>query len=221
MSDPTTTERPDKQDRGVTGQQVIPGMADELGYEAILLDGAKERFCWHYSIYKNGRAAYQHAHPGVTEATARSEASKLLKLPYISQRLEEIYKLRTAQYSDDREAVCNFFRTVLTFDRNELLDSNGGLRRLADIPMDVAAVLDIDVQIGRTGGTVALIKVPERRGAATELARILGMNNDKLHVTNDVTAMTDDELKAELERLAREVLSESDQEMPGDLHVAD
>ncbi len=196
--------------RGVTGQQTLTGLEGEMGYGAInLLSPEHERFCWHFATYGNGRAAYQHAYPDATEPTARSESSRLLKNPSISQRLDEIRQEMRDRYADTAEDVIRYHRTVLRFDRNDLLNSDGSMKALDEIPMDIAAVLDVDMQVvGKHAKEITLLKVPERRGAATELARIQGLYNDKLQVTNDVATLTDEQIREELDKLAREFLAE-------------
>lgn len=201
-------EKPVKIQRRVKGQRTLQGMEGEMGYDAIdLLSPEHERFCWHYATYGNGRAAYHYAYPEVSCSTAQSESSKLLKNPKVSQRLDEIRVEMKERYAATADDVIRYHNAVLRFDRSELLNSNGSLRSLHELPMDVAAVVDLDVVATKTGKS-ALLKIPTRASSAAELARIHGLYKDKLTLSGDVASMTEEEMKAELARLAKESLDE-------------
>jgi len=206
-------ERPPvKNPRKLRGQQVIPELTEIVGYESIdLLSPEHERFCWHYAIYGNGRAAYQHAYPNASNGTARAEASRLLAYSDVSSRLDEIRSEMNERHLASADDVIRYFCTVLRFDRSELLTKHGELKRLNELPMDIASVLDLDVQLGKSGH-VLVLKIPARGMAASQLARIHGLYNDKLKLTGNVSQLSEEEMKAELTQLAKEVLAEFEAE---------
>lgn len=112
------------------------------------------------------------------------------------------------RHTASADDVIHYLSTVLRFDRNELLNKLGKLKRLRELPLDIAAVLDIDVQLNKSGIQIPVMKIPGRASAAAELARIYGLYKDKLHLTGDVSKMSEEDMKAELERLAYETLEE-------------
>jgi len=199
-----------KSNRKLRGQQVIPELIGTIGYESIdLLSPEHESFCWHYAIHGNGRAAYQYAYPNAANSTARQNASKLLTNTNIISRLGDIRAEMTNRHGDSADDVIRYFSTVLRFDRNELLNKLGKLKRLHELPMDIASVLDIDVQLSKSGDQAAVLKVPARRLAAGELARIHGLYKDKMQLSADVPQMSEEEMKAELVKLAKETLADA------------
>jgi phage terminase small subunit len=196
-----------KSPRKLRGQQVLPELTEAVGYESIdLLSPEHERFCWHYAVYGNGRAAYQHAYPNASNGTARAEACRLLASPDVSNRLDEIRAEMNKRHIASADDIIHYLSTVFRFDRTELLDKRGSLKTLHDLPMDIAAVLDIDVQLNKSGIQIPVMKIPGRGSAAAELARIYGLYKDKLHLSGDLSKMSEEEAKAELKHLAYEVL---------------
>jgi gamma-glutamylcyclotransferase (GGCT)/AIG2-like uncharacterized protein YtfP len=208
-------QEPTKSKRGPKGQQTLKELEETMGYGAIdLLKPEHERFCWHYATYGNGRAAYQHAYPDVTEGTARSKASLLVTNNNIITRLDEIRTEMKERYATTADEVVRYHSAVLKFDRSELTDKLGSVKKLHELPMDVAALLDMEMQVTKGGGQVALLKIPTRSAAAAELARIHGLYKDKLQLTGDVAQMSVEEMKAELALLAKETLEALNAQAP-------
>lgn len=64
----------------------------------MALTASREAFCQHYAIHRKGPDAYRAAFnvkPSTTEASAATEASKLLAIPDIRQRIDELVTAQT------------------------------------------------------------------------------------------------------------------------------
>lgn len=181
-------------EHSVPGQSVLPGLAEELGYEAIVLKPVAERFCWEYVLRgDNGMRAYLKVKPGVKESTARVEASKLLTNPDVSLRIGQIREELRRRYRVTAEDVIEHHGRVLKIDRTEFLDEiTGKPKALADIDPEALSILEFDCQKDKDGEVVVLFKVPERHPAKVELARILGLHKDgKAAAEAGVTGLKD------------------------------
>lgn len=63
---------------------------------------AHHKFCEHYSEYSNATQAYLFAFPGVKYGTAKTEGSKLLTNPDISERIEQLKEEFECQFRQDK-----------------------------------------------------------------------------------------------------------------------
>lgn len=164
----------------VPGQVVLPGMAEEMGYETIVLKPWIERFCWEYVLRgDNGQRAFLKVKPGVKESTARVEASKLLTNPDVRGRIAQIREELKRRYRVTAEDVIEYHGRVLKTDRTQYLEERTGKpKRLDDIDLEAASILEFDCQKDKDGDVVVLFRVPKRHESAVELARIMGMHKD-------------------------------------------
>lgn len=170
----------------VPGQTVLPGMSDELGYEAIVLKPVQEKFCWEYVLRcDNGTRAYLAAKPSVKESTARVEASKLLTNPDVVGRIAQIRAELTRRYSVTAEDLVMYHGKVLKIDRSIFTDKKGKLKKIEDIDLEALSILDIHFPVDSKGKSQVLFEVPKRHGSAVELARMLGLHKEKLELMGE------------------------------------
>lgn len=167
----------------VPGQTVLPGMADDLGYEAIVLKPFQERFCWEFVLKgDNAMRAYKIVKPGVKDSTARVEASKLLTIPAIQQRISQIKTELKRRYTVTADDLMQYHGKVLKVDRAEFLDANGKPKKIDDIDPEAASILEFDCERDPKGNVHVLFKVPQRHQSAVELARIMGMHKNSMEL---------------------------------------
>jgi phage terminase small subunit len=181
-----TVDLLDGQPTSVSGQGVIPGLQATMGCDAVSpkLSAKHEAFCWEYiATCGNGTQAYLRVYPGVTERTARVNASRLLTNADIKARVEEILQERRNRHALLQDKVIEYHRSVMMLDRFELLDPDTGrVKRLDDLPPEAREVIEIE-QVSAKDGVRTLLKVPTRHSSAQELARVLGMNKESMELT--------------------------------------
>ncbi len=174
---------------GVTGQVVLPTLEDELGYEVIELKPVQERFCWEYVMRgDNGSAAYKVIKPKVKDSTARVEASKLLTIPAVCKRIEQIKEEQRRRFQVTADDLLTYHGKVLKVDRREFVDMSPHSSRLApkrldEIDDDAASILEFETQKDSEGTIHVLFRVPSRHQSAVELAKILGMNKERREIS--------------------------------------
>ena len=193
----------------VPGQVVLPGMAGEMGYEAIKLRPADERFCHEYVLRNNnGTRAYAAVHPDVTIPTSAVQAHKLLRKDKIIVRIEQIRKELRRKYAVTAEDIVDYHSRVMKIDRREYMDEETGKpKKLEDIDSEAASILELECEKSAKGGVLVLFKVPSRHQSSVELARIMGIHKDGLKLTGDIGNRSEDDLQAEAERLAMEIVA--------------
>lgn len=169
-----------ERENSVPGQSVLPGMAEEMGYEVIELKPQLERFCWEFVLRGDNQArAYKTIKPHVKDSTARVEASKLLTNPDVVQRIAQIRAELRRRYRVTAEDLMEYHGKVLKIDRTQYLDEETGRpKKLAEIDTEALSILEFDCQREKDRGVVVLLKVPQRHQSAVELARIMGMHKD-------------------------------------------
>lgn len=169
----------DAQQTSVPGQVVLPGMAEEVGYESIKLKPWEERFCWKYVEIGVAKRAYMSVKPKATERTAEVESSKLLRKPEIQARIDEVQEEIGREI---RVLVVGYHRTVMETDRIALLHKVKSAESLNDLDDEARSILEFE-QVSSKDGVRTLLKVPTRHQSAQELARIMGLHKDKVEVT--------------------------------------
>lgn len=172
----------------VPGQGVLPEMAQEMGYEAIVLKPVQERFCWEYVLRgDNAARAYMVVKPSVKESTARVEASKLLTIPEVRQRVAQIREELKRRYAVTAEDLITYHGKVLKTDRTAFLEvtATGRLKTkdLPEIDPEAASILEFDQERDAKGNLHVLMKVPQRHQSAVELAKILGLHKNQTELS--------------------------------------
>lgn len=172
----------------VTGQTVLPGMVEELGYEVIELKPWLERFCWEY-VFRgdNGTRAYRAVKPRVKASTARVEASKLLTNPDIVSRIAQIKGEQRRRFQVTADDLMEYHGKVMKVDRTAYLDEETvtpqKIEEIREVDPDALSILEFETQKDQKGRPVVLFRVPKRHESAVELARIMG-----LHKGSELTA---------------------------------
>lgn len=168
----------------VPGQTVLPGMADDLGYEAITLKPAQERYCWEYVLRNDNQCrAYMISHDEQDSAKARKNASKLMQKSDILRRIDEVRAELKRKYTATADDIIQYHTKVLKIDRGEYLDEHGKPRRLEDIDAEASSILEFDCERDSKFGTIhVMMQVPQRHQSAVELAKILGLHKENFDV---------------------------------------
>jgi phage terminase small subunit len=168
----------------VPGQVALPGMADALGYESIVLRPDQERVCWEYVLRNNGTKAYKAIHPEVSDETAAVQACKMLRKDKIVKRIGQIRDELRRRYEVTAADLMEYHGKVLKIDRREYLDELGKPQSIEAISSEAASILEFDVERdSKFGTTHVMFKVPQRHQSAVELAKILGLHKDKMELT--------------------------------------
>lgn len=168
----------------VPGQAVIPGMQDAVGYDSAVLEPWQESFCWEYVCNGgHGQEAYLKAKPRVKESTARVEASKLLTLPAITNRISEIQAENRRRWMVTADDLIEYHGRVMKTDRRLFVKENGERIKLHEMSDDLAAIVDLETTYNKDAGIVLLPVIASRQKAADSLARIMGMDKSKMELT--------------------------------------
>lgn len=170
----------------VPGQVTLPGMAEEMGYEAILLKPAQERFCWEYVLRgDNATRAYMVANGEQDAVKARKNASKLMQNSDILRRIVEVRAELKRKYSATADDLIQYHTKVLKISRDEFLDPvTRKPLPLEDIAPEAMSILEFDIERDtKFNSQHVVFKVPTRHQSAVELARVLGMHKEKFEMT--------------------------------------
>jgi hypothetical protein len=177
-----------QRENSVPGQTVLPGMAEELGYEAIELKPWLERFCWEF-VFRgdNGARAYKAVKPSVKDSTARVEASKLLTNPDVTRRIAQIKAEQRRRFQVEVSDLLEYHGRVLKVDRTTYLDEEKNKPRsiteIREIDPEALSILEFECQKDKDGDPVVLFKIPKRHDSAVEMARIMGLHKDRTEIT--------------------------------------
>lgn len=173
-------------DTGIPGQQTLPELANDFGFESATLKPSWERFCWEY-VLRNGSGtdAYVAAFPGVSRKSANANAARLLKNEAIQKRIEQVKAELQRKYSVSAGSLIFYLSQVLNIDRGEFLDDHGDVRPVSDITTEARKILDIDFQLDRNGKQRAVYRIPAKLQAAVELARMMGLHKDRVELIGE------------------------------------
>ena len=181
-------------ENSVPGQTVLPGMAEELGYEVIVLKPWLERFCWEFVLRKdNPASAYLAAiNPEMRRDQARKNAHKLLQKEDVRRRIEQIREEMRRRYTVTVDDVLQYHGKVLAISRDEFYsaEKDGRLRprKLDEISPEALSILDLDCEKDAKGRIHVLFKVPQRHQSAVEMARIMGLHKDGVNAAKEGAA---------------------------------
>jgi hypothetical protein len=174
-------------DTAIPGQATLPTLETELGYGAITyLTPRHERFCWEF-VLKNGSAtdAYTAAYPNTGEASAKANSARLLKTEKIQKRLSEIKTELQRKYAVSAGSLVLYLSQVLHLDRRQFLDKSGQPKAAHQLDTEASKILDLDFTLDRSGNQKAIYSIPTRIQAAQELARLFGLNKDRIEITGE------------------------------------
>lgn len=196
---------PTVEDAQVSGQLSLDGTP------AKRLKDRVEEFCWEYCANGgNAASAYHKAYRTSNAKVSHANASRLMRDPAVQARIAEIRQDRSLQLEVLTDYLVHFLHTSLSLDRSEFINESGKLKPLQELSGGARRIVDLKTVITSQGEVTCLPEVPRRMDAAKELARILGLYNDKLQVAASVEVTP-------VQRIVREIV-EPDQltalEMP-------
>lgn len=165
----------------VPGQQTLPELELELGYSAARLRPAHEKFCSEYVLSgAAAKLAYLHAYPGSSEASAMANACRLLKTTKIQERIAEVRQELNRRFGVGAADVIRLLAMSMQVDRRQFVDDQGRPLDLHMLPAEAAAIVDVEVVMDRHGVKHALPVIPKRMAAADSLAKVMGINKEKI-----------------------------------------
>lgn len=124
----------------------------------------QELFCLEY--LKDFNATQAAIRAGYTVKSARSTASKMLKVEEVKQRIEELKDERLQTARIDAAYVLNRLLAIDRLNVKDLLNDDGDLKDVKDWSEDwQTSIQALDIQVSTTGGVRTLtkkIKLPDR-----------------------------------------------------------
>lgn len=111
---------------------------------------------------------------------AREDSKKpLLWDLYIEHKNKRLSNLDVTE-----NRILTEYARLAFFDPSEMFNDDGTIKNIKDMSVDTRRALkDYDVVDNEAMGRIIKIKFADKRGALDSLARIMGMNNDKLNVS--------------------------------------
>jgi phage terminase small subunit len=167
----------------------------------------KEIFCREYLKDFNGLRAYKATRPDVTDDSAKSRATKLLKNPEIQEMLTRFNKKRMDKLEIDADTVLRELHRIATCDILEAYDENGALKPIREIPKEIRKAIssvktreEFDYIEGDKIKVADVVEVKfwDKVRSLEHLGKHIKLFTDKIEVTGDSLA---EELKAARERL--------------------
>lgn len=154
----------------VPGQRTLPGMAETLGYDTIILKPSEERFCWRYVANGgNGVKACRELHPKISYGAAGVRASVLLKKPKVLARINQV---REEISREEKQTLKDFVIGSLSFDP-AVAFKEGNRVNIADMPEKIRKLCTLEARV--VDGSVIYIPVfPDKIKAGSELAKMMG-----------------------------------------------
>jgi phage terminase small subunit len=141
-----------------------------------------------YIIDFNATAAAVRA--GYSPKTAVKIGSENIRKPDVQAAIQEVMSKRESRTQITQDRVLQEFARIAFLDPKALFDDEGKPRRIVDLSDDTAAAI-AGLDVVMTGnselgvGQVQKIKIADKIQALTQLARHLGMLNDKIKVSGD------------------------------------
>lgn len=173
----------------------------------MALTAKQQRFVDEYLIDLNGTQAAIRA--GYSPRTANEQSSRLLANANVQLATQERMKEREVRTHITQDRVLQELSRIAFFDIRKLYKEDGSLKKPSELDDDAAAVLaGIDV-VEMTGGmgigadgmpqhipmSTKKAKVFDKNGALTLAMRHLGMLNDKMEHSGNVTLSIADQIK--------------------------
>ena len=171
-------------------QATLPALEQEMGYAEITsLKPAHEVFVWEYVLSgASAQLAYQRAYPESAERSAQNNGSRLLKTSKIQSRIAEIRSELQNRYGITAFDVFRLLATTMILDRRQYVDKAGEPLKLHQLNAEAASITDIEITLDRHGQRHAIPVIPRRMAAAEALAKIMGLNKDRVEFSGSTTA---------------------------------
>lgn len=184
------------------GQMTLTTLENELGVDSTKLKLSVEIVLQEYILNGcNIEAAYRKGYPKSTKQSAVANGSRLLKSEAVQRRIVEIRQELERRYAVDAQAVVRLLSMSMSVDRRKFVNDEGRPLALHELDSEAAAITDVRISIDRHGTKHAIPVVPERRKAAGDLAKILGITREKIVIQGDFSHLSDEQLEAESQRI--------------------
>lgn len=140
----------------------------------------QEQFALEYIKDFNGSRAYRTVKPSATDATCRTEASKLLANPNVQAFVQEARQRIASKMELSAERTMREIARLAYFDPRKLFDADGRPLALNQLDDDTAAAI-AGVEVVTVGnadmgfGEVRKLKVADKNAALEKAAKILGL----------------------------------------------
>ena len=163
----------------ISGQLVLPGHQNELGYLALdpRLSPKQELFCQEMGL--NGAdpvLALQIAYPSTSKKSAQANAYRLLRTNKIQQRIAELKAELQRRYAVEAQNVVQLLSMTMNLDRRSFVDlETGKALALHQLTPEAASIVDVEFTTDRFGVTHAQPVVTPRLKAAETLCKIMGL----------------------------------------------
>ncbi|MBN9089162.1 MAG: terminase small subunit [Reyranella sp.] len=161
-----------------------------LGPTRAAVNVRRQRFAIAYAGHGIGKDAAVTA--GYSPHTARAQAHRLLKDPTVIAAIDLEREERAARLRVDEDRITNAYAAIAFGDTRDVVkwDADGVavVGASADLSDDAALLVQsvtVKERFGKDGARTVTteVKLADRMGALAALARIRGMNKDKLDVT--------------------------------------
>lgn len=115
---------------------------------------------------------------GYSENGARTEAARLLKLPEVIERVEELERETAESLKITREKVLLRLADIAFFDPRKMYRDDGRLLPIHKMDADVAAGVAgfEEEEIFEEAGTLKKVKLRDTKSALDSIAKMLGFN---------------------------------------------
>lgn len=159
----------------------------------MALTKAQKQFCDEYLVIKNMTKAYRSAFPNCkSDASAASAASRLLKNNMdIQTYIEALENQATEQAMEkaaiSKERILDEESTIAFLDPKDLLDENGALRDLKDIPENVRRGIKKITESTIAGVRTVRFEFYDKGKSLDRLEKCLKMQQDGVDVSKGLT----------------------------------
>lgn len=163
---------------------------------------------WVKNGFKDGFKAYKKYYPNASRATADVNFSKIKSIPEISEYIEKVKKDIAERNKVTIDKCVKALDAMAFFNIKDLLNDDGTLKKLNDIPEDALMAIEgfeIDEITTKENsiGVNKKIKLSSRRANLIELMKHLGGYEKDNQQKTDFTLSTPEERKARIDELLR------------------
>ena len=172
----------------------------------------QELFAHKYLETGNASEAYRlsYAAGNMKPASVHRSAAALLANPKIASRLADLKGRQLKRHEVTVDRVLAEYGKLAFLDIRKAFDGDGKLKAIHDLDDDTAAAisgLEVETRVtpggdGQGHNRLHKIKLSDKRAALDSLAKHLGMFVERTETKHTLEALTDDQLAAQLERLA-------------------
>ena len=140
----------------------------------------QENFCKYYVQFGVAAEAYRKAYPASTkwkDKTVHERASVLLKNNKVATRVKELQTKAAKKHDVTVERILKELADIMYFNPQDLYDEKGNLKKINDLPPEIAKVI-AEIRVtdyhGKTPRTITNVKVYSKLDAIDKLAKHLG-----------------------------------------------